>query len=163
MARDIHFFSGYRVFGLEEVVDRDSQIQRIYPQKCGWAHPAKSGGWWQPLSLSRCPHPKSSVPLVDLSERNRHHPSKSHLVVRHRPERAGRRWPEHAGLRRPEQAGRRRPEHAGRRRPGQGIWRASSYGQISPWWPESQQRGGFSHALHSMLYFTSKEILSSRQ
>jgi hypothetical protein len=35
MARDIHFFSGYPVFGLEEVVDRDSQIQRIYPQKCG--------------------------------------------------------------------------------------------------------------------------------
>jgi hypothetical protein len=26
MARDIHFFSGYPVFGLEEVVDRDSQI-----------------------------------------------------------------------------------------------------------------------------------------
>jgi hypothetical protein len=35
MARDIHFFSGYPVFGLEEGVDRDSQIQRIYPQKCG--------------------------------------------------------------------------------------------------------------------------------
>jgi hypothetical protein len=35
MAVDIHFFSGYPVFGLGAMMDKGNQILRNIPSKCG--------------------------------------------------------------------------------------------------------------------------------
>ena len=47
--RDSHFFGGCPLFGLVGRRDRDSQILGICSRNGGWAHPAKSGGWGQPV------------------------------------------------------------------------------------------------------------------
>jgi hypothetical protein len=49
MARDSHFFSGCPTFGWECKRDRDSHIPKNIPSKSGWAPPAKSAGYGQPL------------------------------------------------------------------------------------------------------------------